>query len=857
MNERDDNVPSLPQTIDATQIEPSISSNITDASNDDTNPPLPRFSPIGIGQPKTPPSRVLIMPSNEMMAEGYDSDGQCGPFIENGATDDEFYSMDEDVPEDPVVAVISPEDEGGESAPEVPEAELVLDAAAIEGMKVLDLRNELKKRGVRVTGNKPELKARLTAAIASGVAVLADRPAEQVSNRAGDAFDPEAYWKLLQPEENAVNESDMTVGGIRFREPTMPADEHEHNAEVRPKKRNYAETFDRLPFINSVLLPARKPNGKLKQKSDGEYEYEKQLSDSTHPNIEFLREKGIDLTSHPADWFDIFFPKDRVKGTDPKQVTVDELTSWTNTKAMICNAGKRGGRYSRFVDFSKPELMQHLALYLLHGISPSPQIEMKFTDHNDDPVNGSTLCNRLFQRNGVTRHKEFKAFFGAVNPLIPTPATTTHPNWKVDPVLKSIMKTSKEAVILGRDVSVDEQDVAFQGQHQDKQRISFKNAGDGFLVDTLCSEGYTFVWYFRNQVAPKKWTDTGLSPFHSRCMSLFQQLPNTNYVCGMDNLYMSAKFAKVAMNESGKCVYIHGVTRMGRGIPPCIMQKEVTKKENLLSTRGTVKAAQLIGDSTCKGLVAVSFYDSKPVYLISNACDKVQWTRKERKIWHKEKGKKVVAPFYRLNIVDQYNYGMGNVDQADQLRLQYRSTYWLRNRKWWWSLFFWLFEGALTNSYCLYRMFFKMHDRVPPLNHYEYIRAIALAWLEPERYWPRKTNPRKNATTTSSNSGSSISVISRLRPSGRVSKVAKNITFTDRTLDPYMGALRCRLDTHLSHLPEFSNNKVSNCQLCYWKSKSRVRGHVMKCSSCQIHLCLECYKPFHEQVNLQTVKEKE
>lgn len=88
---------------------------------------------------------------------------------------------------------------------------------------------------------------------------------------------------------------------------------------------------------------------------------------------------------------------------------------------------------------------------------------MKFTDHNDDPVNGSILYNVLFGKKSVTQHNEFNAFFVAVTPLIPAPPTTTHPNWKVDVVLKSIMKTPKEAVILGRDVSVDKQDVAFQG----------------------------------------------------------------------------------------------------------------------------------------------------------------------------------------------------------------------------------------------------------------------------------------------------------------------------------------------------------------------------------------------------------
>ena len=121
--------------------------------------------------------------------------------------------------------------------------------------------------------------------------------------------------------------------------------------------------------------------------------------------------------------------------------------------------------------------------------------------------------------------------------------------------------------------SVDEQDIGFQGQHRDKQRISYKKVGDGFLLDALSSDGYTFSWYFCNQLAPKTWIDKGLSPLHSRVMSLLQQLPkNTaNYRCGMDNLFISPKFAKVCMNDSGRRVMIHGVCRKSRGIPKCII----------------------------------------------------------------------------------------------------------------------------------------------------------------------------------------------------------------------------------------------------------------------------------------------
>ena len=112
------------------------------------------------------------------------------------------------------------------------------------------------------------------------------------------------------------------------------------------------------------------------------------------------------------------------------------------------------------------------------------------------------------------------------------------------------------------------------------------------------------------------------------------------------------------------------------------------EKNELLRHRGNLKAAVLTGDPKCKDLVVVSLYATRPVYLLSNACEKIQWTKKERKLWNNEKGKKVDVPFYRLNLIDEYNMGMGNVDQAYQLRLQYRVQYWLRNQKWWFAIFF-------------------------------------------------------------------------------------------------------------------------------------------------------------------------
>ena len=84
--------------------------------------------------------------------------------------------------------------------------------------------------------------------------------------------------------------------------------------------------------------------------------------------MEYLFENVIRFDSHPVDWFNLFSPLKRVKDTHPKAITMDDMTAWLNLKAMIDNAGKWGGKYADFADFTKCELMSHLSLYLLHAI---------------------------------------------------------------------------------------------------------------------------------------------------------------------------------------------------------------------------------------------------------------------------------------------------------------------------------------------------------------------------------------------------------------------------------------------------------------------------------------------------------
>ena len=102
----------------------------------------------------------------------------------------------------------------------------------------------------------------------------------------------------------------------------------------------------------------------------------------------------------------------------------------------------------------------------------------------------------------------------------------------------------------------------------------------------------------------------------------------------MDNFYISTKISRACYITAQK-VITHSITQSsGRGLSKCIEQQEVTRKEDPARQRGTLKVAQLEHDSACKRFLAISLYDQKPVYVLSNSCDKVEWIKKERAMLH-------------------------------------------------------------------------------------------------------------------------------------------------------------------------------------------------------------------------------
>jgi len=247
--------------------------------------------------------------------------------------------------------------------------------------------------------------------------------------------------------------------------------------------------------------------------------------------------------------------------------------------------------------------------------------------------------------NPKRRLRQFKAFFGCQDPLKPVPNRAISPLFKVLSIVKWIRRVGPLSWTCGKHLGLDEQTIGFQGHHVNKQRITYKREGDGFQCDALCDDRFTFTVYFRNEVPPRNYVrDLGLSSLHARSLWLLDQLTQKHHHVWVDNLYMSAKFAKAGFTSKNKVV-LSGVTRTAnRGLPWCIKHKEVRDNE-IISVRGKVKAAVLHEEPAMSDLVAMSIYDNKPVHFLSMTCQSIKWLVKSRQVWNHEARRMVPVSF--------------------------------------------------------------------------------------------------------------------------------------------------------------------------------------------------------------------
>ena len=193
---------------------------------------------VDVGAPPTPEGRNMATFDNEAFEEGYDSDGMRGPFYDGVMDENQLVSDEEEIApeamEETQVEVVAADQgeaqvaaENEEAPVAVPVNEPVANALSIEdiqGMKVSELRDQLKARNLKRSGNKEELRSRLKAAVEANVPLV--MAPELIGNVADPeaGFTPGARWELLEEGDEVEEEGLLTIEGEVFIEPTVARD---------------------------------------------------------------------------------------------------------------------------------------------------------------------------------------------------------------------------------------------------------------------------------------------------------------------------------------------------------------------------------------------------------------------------------------------------------------------------------------------------------------------------------------------------------------------------------------------------------------------------------------------------------
>ncbi len=105
---------------------------------------------------------------------------------------------------------------------------------------------------------------------------------------------------------------------------------------------------------------------------------------------------------------------------------------------------------------------------MLDGLNPSPRLAQKMQPQSRDKTQGNNFIARNMGKNADLRLKLFRHFFGCQDPTTIPPKKQECPNFKVDSFFRWLRHVWKEAWVLGKNCSVDEQTCKMQGKSEYK-----------------------------------------------------------------------------------------------------------------------------------------------------------------------------------------------------------------------------------------------------------------------------------------------------------------------------------------------------------------------------------------------------
>jgi len=293
---------------------------------------------------------------------------------------------------------------------------------------------------------------------------------------------------------------------------------------------DFVESFDRPVFKEMSpewRFTRSKKNNRLQMNGRGIPRYFSIIRGKGRAKVSWLEKHDINNQSQP--WkFVVTLMRTELTGEDKKRTLFDNLLFWTNAKVILGYVG-RGGAYNGFTDFDIEEIKRFAGLYVMNGINVSPRIEYKFESQENDWVNENDALNHAIGIQGVHRRKHFMYLFVVQDLMCTIPDRTSPSNHEVDHFFAHILEVFIDSYDAGKNISGDEQDPPSQGKHQDKQRVNYKKAGDGFMIDSICEDDYTISFYPRNSPHLTKWLQKDYSLTQSRIPHILDTLEGKYY----------------------------------------------------------------------------------------------------------------------------------------------------------------------------------------------------------------------------------------------------------------------------------------------------------------------------------------
>lgn len=382
---------------------------------------------------------------------------------------------------------------------------------------------------------------------------------------------------------------------------------------------------------------------------------------------------GVDANISEVGMFRLFFTDDILN------MLVTETNRYhEQVKDLKGEDAGASSRVSLWKDVTADEMRSFIALVLLMGLTNRSSYELYWS------------VDSLLECPGFREVMSRNRFLAILSFLHLVDNTTTVPRgepghskaFKIRSFVDSLLPLFQRHYTPSKELSLDESMIAFKGRTSLMQYMPKKASKWGMKAWVLADSDTGYLWNWQLYLRKEDNVDPTRGLAHRVVTSLVAPLYGKGHVVFMDNFFSSPDlFKELAGNQTGAC----GTLRTNRrGVPEAVRNRNPKVGEPPITV-------------TADGILYLSWFDRRPVNLMTSAHGAQTFTKRVRSKHHAGNVRVVDKPC----AIQSYSCNMGGVDRVDKQLTYYLLAH--RCCKWWKKIFFYLMEVCFANSLVLWR----------------------------------------------------------------------------------------------------------------------------------------------------------